>query len=88
MANCVPSKILSVGFDPIKLCNLVWESDFLEGLLFGSCFGFWFVREEWIKAIQSVSQKLQVLEGIELKEEDLEEKRKKKKVVSYFFIDK
>lgn len=37
-------------------------------------------REEWIKAIQSVSKKLQVLEGIDFKEDDLVEKRKKKKV--------
>ena len=39
------------------------------------------IREEWIKAIQSVSKKLQVLEGTDFKEDDLAEKRKKKKVV-------
>lgn len=38
-----------------------------------------FCREEWIKAIQSVSQKLQVLEGIEI-QEDFAEKQKKKVV--------
>jgi len=42
-------------------------------------------REEWIKAIQSVSKKLQVLEGVDFKEDDLAEKRKKKKVVRLNF---
>lgn len=43
-----------------------------------------FCREEWITAIQSVSQKLQILEGTEIKDDFAE--KQKKKVVSKIFV--